>query len=65
MHPVGDVDARSDDVLETRAGARKRFADDLEAERRLLVGALGRGRTVRGDRCRAGDVHTIADHDRA
>ena len=60
-----DVDPCPHDVVETRPGALERLADELEAERRLLVGALRRGRAVRGDRRRAGHVDAVTGDDGA
>ena len=62
---VGDVDPRPHDVVERRAGLGERAPDDLEADRRLLVGVVGRVGVARHDRRGAGDPDRAADPDGA
>ena len=62
---VGHVHARPDDVGEARARLLEGPADDLEAEQRLLVEALGRRRAVGLDSRPSRRRDVVADDQRA
>jgi len=64
VNGVGHVHAGTHDVFERGARLLQCLADDLQAQARLLVGALGWRRAIGWDRGRACDKDLVSDDDR-